>query len=96
MLPVTAAVAGLGTGTVKTTADFDSSMSQVQATMGITADSMSKVDGQSVNTMDTLRTLAKQMEKKQPFLQVSVHRHLITLLWQVMIHSRCVIRFQRY
>ena len=46
MLPVTAAVAGLGTAAVKTTADFDSSMSQVQATMGITADSMSKVDGQ--------------------------------------------------
>ena len=67
MLPVTAAVAGLGTAAVKTTADFDSSMSQVQATMGITADSMSKVDGQSVNTMDTLRTLAKQMGEKTAF-----------------------------
>jgi TP901 family phage tail tape measure protein len=36
-------------------------MSQVQATMGIMADAVSEVDGQSVNTMDTLRALAKQM-----------------------------------
>ena len=36
MLPVTAAVAGLGTAAVTTAANFESSMSQVQATMGIT------------------------------------------------------------
>lgn len=52
LLPVTAAVTGLGTASVTTAANFESSMSQVQATMGITKDSMSTLDGQSVNTMD--------------------------------------------
>lgn len=32
-----------------------------EATMGITADSMSEVDGQTVNIMDTLSALAKEM-----------------------------------
>ena len=50
MLPVTAAITGLGTAAVTTAATFESSMSQVQATMGITKDAMSEVDGQSVNT----------------------------------------------
>lgn len=42
-------------------------MSQVQATMGITKDSMSEVDGQSVNTMDTLTDLAKEMGETTAF-----------------------------
>lgn len=58
---VTVPLVAAGTAAVKTAADFESSMSQVQATMGITADSMSEVDGQSVNTMDTLSALAKEM-----------------------------------
>ena len=49
---VSAAVAGMGIASVKTAADFESSMSQVQATMGITKDSMSDVNGESVNTME--------------------------------------------
>lgn len=52
MLPVTAAVMGLGAASVTTAANFESSMSQVQATMGVTKDAMSSVNGQSVNTMD--------------------------------------------
>ena len=52
MLPVTAAVTGLGAASVTTAANFESSMSQVQATMGVTKDEMSSVNGQSVNTMD--------------------------------------------
>lgn len=52
MLPVTAVVMGLGTASVTTAANFESSMSQVQATMGVTKDAMSSVNGQSVNTMD--------------------------------------------
>lgn len=67
MLPVTAAVTGLGTAAVTTAANFESSMSQVQTTMGITADSMSTVDGQSVNTMDTLSELAKKMGSETVF-----------------------------
>lgn len=62
-----AAVTGLGVASVKTAADFESSMSQVQATMGITKDSMSKVNGESVNTMDTLSALAKKMGSETAF-----------------------------
>ena len=67
LLPVTAAVTGMGAASLKTAADFESSMSQVQATMGITKDSMSNVDGQSVNTMDTLSVLAKKMGSETAF-----------------------------
>lgn len=67
LLPVTGALAGLGTAAVTTVANFESSMSQVQATMGITKDSMSTVDGQSVNTMDTLSKLAKKMGAETAF-----------------------------
>lgn len=67
MLPVTAAVTGLGTAAVTTAANFESSMSQVQATMGVTKDAMSMVDGQSVNTMDTLSELAKKMGSETAF-----------------------------
>lgn len=66
-LPVTAGVTALGTASVTTAANFESSMSQVQATMGITKDSMSKVNGQSVNTMDTLSKLAKKMGAETAF-----------------------------
>ena len=67
LLPVTAGVTALGTAAVTTAADFESSMSQVQATMGITKDAMSEVDGQSVNTMDTLSALAKKMGAETAF-----------------------------
>ena len=67
LLPVTAAVTGLGTASVTTAANFESSMSQVQATMGITKDSMSTLDGQSVNTMDALSNLAKKMGASTAF-----------------------------
>ena len=67
MLPVTAAVTGLGTAAVTTAANFESSMSQVQATMGVTKDAMSTVEGQSVNTMDTLSELAKKMGSETAF-----------------------------
>lgn len=67
LLPVTAGVTALGTASITTAANFESSMSQVQATMGITKDSMSKVNGQSVNTMDTLSKLAKKMGAETAF-----------------------------
>ena len=67
LLPVTAAVTGLGTAAVTTAANFESSMSQVQATMGITKESMSTVNGESVNTMDTLSELAKTMGAETAF-----------------------------
>lgn len=67
LLPVTAGVTALGTAAVTTAANFESSMSQVQATMGITKDSMSTVNGQSVNAMDTLGELAKKMGSETAF-----------------------------
>ena len=67
MLPVTAAVTGLGTAAVTTAANFECSMSQVQATMGITKESMSTLDGQSVNTMDALSNLAQEMGASTAF-----------------------------
>ena len=67
----TAAAAIAGTAVSKAAlssySDFESSMSQVQATMGIAKDAMSTVDGQSVNTMDTLDALAKQMGAETSF-----------------------------
>ena len=45
LLPVTAAVTGLGAEAVKTTSDLNTAMSQVQATMGVFKDAMSEVDG---------------------------------------------------
>lgn len=67
MTVLTGTIAAGGAVAVKTTATFESAMSQVQATMGITKDSMSTVNGQSVNTMDTLNALAKEMGAKTAF-----------------------------
>lgn len=67
LLPVTVGVTALGTAAVKATADFDTSMSQVQATMGITKDAVSELNGESVNTVDALCDLAKQMGSETAF-----------------------------
>jgi TP901 family phage tail tape measure protein len=67
LLPVTAGITALGTAAVSMASNFESSMSQVQATMGITKDAMSNVNGQSVNTMDTLSALAKKMGSETAF-----------------------------
>lgn len=62
-----AAVVGIGAASVKIAADFDSSMSQVQATMGITKDAESQLNGSTVNTMEAMRALAKDMGSKTAF-----------------------------
>lgn len=56
MLPVTAAVAGIGTAAVKTAADFDSSMSNVQA-----------ISGSSAEDMEKLRERAREMGAQTKF-----------------------------
>ena len=56
MLPVTAAVAGIGTAAVKTAADFDSSMSNVAA-----------ISGSSAEDMDKLRERAREMGASTKF-----------------------------
>jgi TP901 family phage tail tape measure protein len=67
LLPVTAGVTALGTASITTAANFEASMSQVQATMGITKDAMSTLDGQSVTTMKVLSNLAKEMGASTAF-----------------------------
>lgn len=59
--------AAVGKSALDSYSDFESSISQVQATMGIAKDAMSTVDGQSVNTMDTLNALAKKMGAETAF-----------------------------
>ena len=56
MLPVTAAVGGLGYAAVKTAADFDSAMSQVSAVSGATGDDL-----------QALRDKAREMGEKTKF-----------------------------
>ncbi len=67
MMGVTAVITGLGAAAVATAVGFESSMSQVQATMGITKDSMSMVNGEMVNTMDALSDLAQQLGNSTKF-----------------------------
>lgn len=64
---ITLPVAGIGTAAVKLAASFESSMSQVQATMGITSDAVSEVNGETVNTMDALNDLARKMGSETAF-----------------------------
>ena len=64
---VTVPLIGLGTAAVATTAKFESAMSQVQATMGITKDTMTEVHGETVNAMDALGAIAKKMGAETAF-----------------------------
>lgn len=57
MLPVTAAVTGLGTAAVKTAADFDSSMSNVAAISGSSAEDMDKFPLQAVSCSNLLNSV---------------------------------------
>lgn len=67
---VTTPIIGLGTKAVKTSATFESAMSQVQATMGATTESMDTLDGQTVNTMGALSGLAKELGASTKFSAV--------------------------
>ena len=67
LLPVTAAIVGMGTAAVKTAANFEDGMASVQATLGITADATAVLDGKTVNVMDTLEDLAREMGAKTKF-----------------------------
>lgn len=64
---LTTPLIGIGTAAVKTTADFESMMSQVQATMGITKTATSELNGVTVNTMEALSGLAQQMGAETKF-----------------------------
>lgn len=64
---VTLPLVGIGAASVKAAANFESGMKQVQATLGITADATSQLDGATVNTMDSLSALAKKMGAETKF-----------------------------
>ena len=64
---ITVPVIGAGAACIKVASDFESGMSQVQATMGITKDATAELNGQTVNTMDALSSLAKEMGKSTKF-----------------------------
>ncbi len=64
---VTVPLLGLGTASITTASRFESSMSQVQATLGVTDDAMSELDGQTVNTMAALSDLAQEMGANTKF-----------------------------
>lgn len=64
---ITVPVAAAGTACVKTAADFEKSLSQIQATMGITKDATTELNGETVNTMGTLESLAKQLGESTKF-----------------------------
>lgn len=63
----TTAVVGFGTASVKAGAEFDSSMSQVAATMGYTADELQNSTSQASKDMQALRDFAQEMGSKTAF-----------------------------
>lgn len=65
--PISGVAGGILGGAVKTASDFEASMSQVQATMGITKDTTSLLNGELVNTTDALANLAQEMGAKTAF-----------------------------
>lgn len=63
----TTAVVGFGTASVKAGAEFDSSMSQVAATMGYTADELQNSTSEASKNMQALRDFAQEMGSKTAF-----------------------------
>lgn len=60
LLPVTGAVVGLGTAAVKTTADFDSSMSKVSAVSGATGEELDKLRAKAREMGETTQFSASE------------------------------------
>ena len=63
----TTAVVGFGTASVKAGSEFDSSMSQVAATMGYTADELANDSSEAAQNMAKLRDFAQEMGSKTAF-----------------------------
>lgn len=63
----TTAVTGFAAASVKAGADFDSSMSQVYATMGDKAEQMVQYNGQTISSMEALRDFAQEMGRTTAF-----------------------------
>lgn len=63
----TTAVVGFGTASVKAGAEFDSSMSQVAATMGYTTEDLANSTSKAAQDMAKLRDFAQEMGSKTAF-----------------------------
>ena len=63
----TTAAVGFGAASVKAGAQFDSSMSQVAATMGYTADELANGTSEAAKNMEKLRDFAQEMGSKTAF-----------------------------
>lgn len=66
-LGLTAPLVGAGAAAVKYASKFETSMSQVQATMGITKEATTELNGSVVNTMGALSDLAQRMGAETKF-----------------------------
>lgn len=67
MTALTGATAGFLTSSIKAGESFESAMSQVIATAGITKDTMVKVNGETVNAYSTLEAKAKELGASTQF-----------------------------
>lgn len=67
MMPVTAAITATGAAAVKTAADFDSSMSQVAATMGYSTEELNDSTTEAAQNMQALSDFAKEMGASTAF-----------------------------
>ena len=64
---VTKGLVQVGQSAVETTAKFESAMSQVQATKNIGTDALEELNGSTVNAMDSLSDLAKELGSSTKF-----------------------------
>lgn len=67
LIALTKGMGNLVKGAVEVGESFESAMSQVMATAGMTKDTMSEVNGQSVNAYDTLSNKAKELGANTQF-----------------------------
>lgn len=67
MLPITGAIVGVGAAAVKTAGDFESSMSQVAATMGYSVEELNDETSEAAKSMNDLSNFAKEMGAKTAF-----------------------------
>lgn len=64
---VTKGFLSAGKAAFNASSNFESAMSQIQATKGITSDAMEELNGQAVNTMDAYKDLAKELGASTKF-----------------------------
>ena len=64
---LTTPIVAAGAAALQASVNFESGMARVQATLGITSDDMSDLNGESVNTLAALENLAREMGSNTMF-----------------------------